>query len=124
MLQEEEKLSLANLALGACIERFDEELQHVLDNLVDPNCTDGVRSITLTVAIKPNEARTMAKVGVLCKSSLAPVKAFETQLYVGSMPGGKGVAVEYNPAQLKLPGTEPGPRGVVRDKVVHGGNEK
>lgn len=67
-----ELVSLANLANGAAVERFDYELQKVLDNIADPNTkTKAARTITLKVSIVPSEDRSVGSVEIQCSSSLA-----------------------------------------------------
>ena len=67
----DEKLSLANLGGGAAVEKFDTELQKVLDNIADPNTVENAgREVTLKVKIKPKE-RDYAKVQILCGSKPA-----------------------------------------------------
>lgn len=67
-----EKVSLANLANGAAIERFDAELTRVLDNIADPNTkVKQARTVTLTVAIVPSADRTIGVVSIKAASKLA-----------------------------------------------------
>jgi len=90
----EERLSLANLGKGAAVERFDDELQKVLENILDPNTRpDLVRSVTLTVKIKPNEDRDFANVEIQATSKLAPYDHVPTHIYIGTEKG-RAVAVE------------------------------
>ncbi|MEH7503264.1 replication terminator protein [Neobacillus drentensis] len=74
-------VDLNNFADGAMAERFNQELQKVLDNIVDPN-TDPkkVRKVTLTVSISSNDKRELANVSVQAKSTMSPAKNIETQL--------------------------------------------
>lgn len=94
-------VSLANLARGACLERFDDELKRVLDNINDPNTADGPRSITLKVTISPNEERTSAGVSINVDSSVRGPKPVPTMIFIGKDQG-QSVAYEHNPEQLKL----------------------
>lgn len=98
---ETEKTSLANLLGGAAIERFDDELRSVLENILDPNAGEGARTITLKVKLKPTDDRTRADVLITCQSSLVAPAGVQTLLYVGKDQG-QAVAFEYNPEQLKL----------------------
>lgn len=98
MTQESELVSLANLGHGAAIERFDDEFQRALNNIIDPNTGEGARTITLKVKLKPNNGRTSCTVAVICSSTLACAKPFETQLFVGK-DRGTARASEYNPEQ-------------------------
>lgn len=67
-----EKVSLANLAGGAAVERFDAELARVLDNMADQNTkVKEARTITLKVQIVPTEDRAMGVVSIQASSKLA-----------------------------------------------------
>lgn len=100
---EEEKVSLATLAQGAAVERFDYALREVLTNIQDPN-TDWKqkRTINLKVIIEPDEDRQMGKVTVACDSKMAPVRPFALNIFMGRDSQGKGVASEANPRQNEL----------------------
>lgn len=79
-----EMINLNNFAEGAVAERFNMELQNVLNNLADPN-TDAkkARKLTLTLTIKGNEKRDIANVDIQTKISLVPAKPIETQMIIG-----------------------------------------
>lgn len=96
-----ESLSVKDLARGAAIERFDDELQVVLDNVVDPNTGLGAREVTLKVKIKPNENRDRCDVQIICTSKLGASKPVGTVVYVGRGVDG-AVASEYDPKQLQM----------------------
>lgn len=72
-------VSLNEFANGAVLERFNVELQKILENINDPN-TDPkkARKLTLTVTMKGDEERELATVSVQAKSTLAPAKDVET----------------------------------------------
>jgi hypothetical protein len=98
---EEDRTSLLNLGRGSAIERFDDELARVVDNILDVNTTDAARTITLTVTFKPAKDRGRCDVGVKIASKLAPAEPFETVIFVGR--DGRGpIAVEHNPDQMKM----------------------
>lgn len=98
----DEKLSLLNLGGGAAIERFDDELQAVLDNISDPNTQESAaREVVLKVKITPKE-RSYAKVEIDCRSKLAPAEKYDTNVYIGVDTRGRSEAFEHNPEQLKL----------------------
>jgi hypothetical protein len=104
-MDEKQMVSLENLGRGAAIEQFAEEFRKVLENIVDPNTpAKNERTITLEVKIKPNDNRDYCVLRVSCSSKLSPVKAFETQMFVGRdfAHGGVVVATEHNPQQLGL----------------------
>jgi len=96
------RLSLANLGAGAAIERFDDELQAVLNNIADPNAAEkAAREVVLKVKIKP-EDRNYAKIEIVCASKLAPAESYATNIYIGADVRGRAEAFEHNPEQLKF----------------------
>lgn len=99
----EEYVSLATLGRGAAVELFDDELQRMLANILDPNTSpDTVRSVTLTVKVKPDESREHGRVILEVKSKLASPKGVGTVLFFGKE-NGRAIALERNPRQPDLP---------------------
>jgi|LSQX01.1.fsa_nt_gb hypothetical protein len=94
-MQQEEKLSLSEMAQGAFMEQFNIELNKVLANIVDPN-TDPKkpRKITLTAILKANEEREVATFEVQSKAALVPVKPVGTMIIIDRDAQGKVVAAE------------------------------
>lgn len=88
-------VDLNSFASGAMSERFNQELQKVLDNIVDPN-TDPkkARKVTLTVTISSNDNRELASVSVKADSKLCPAKNIETQLLMDYDSNGKVTGAE------------------------------
>jgi uncharacterized protein YuzE len=88
-------VDLNDFADGAMAERFNQELQKVLDNIIDPN-TDPkkVRKVTLTVSINSNDKRELANVSVQAKSTMSPAKNIETQLLMDYDSKGKVTGAE------------------------------
>ncbi|MFS0766060.1 replication terminator protein [Peribacillus phoenicis] len=74
-------IDLNTFAEGALSERFNNELQRVLENIADPN-TDPkkTRKLTMTVAFNADEKRDVIFTSVLAKLSLAPAKQIEAKL--------------------------------------------
>jgi hypothetical protein len=74
-------IDLTNFADGSVAEKFNQELQKVLENIADPN-TDPkkVRKLTLTIKVAGNDKREVLDVLVEAKSALIPAKAIETKL--------------------------------------------
>ena len=105
-----EILSLANMAGGAVLERFNIEMQKVIQNISDPN-TDArkKRSVTIKVTVAPNEQRNMAVLYIETKSSLLPAVPVNTSIVIDMDKGGNIVAAELfsnDPAQRMIdPGT-------------------
>lgn len=93
-------LSLANLAGGAAIERFDIELARVLENIADPNTSLKPRKITLEVVIKPDDRREGCDIGVSCAAKLAGLTAFGTHIYINSRR--RGQAFEADTDQMSI----------------------
>ncbi len=103
MSSKERTLCLETLREGAAVERFNDELQTVLANIVDFNTSHKTkRSITLKVEFTPNEDRTNMGLNITCVSKLAPPKPVEGFAYVGQDKDGVR-ATEYNPRQPELP---------------------
>jgi hypothetical protein len=88
-------VDLNTFANGAMAERFNQELQKVLDNVVDPN-TDPkkVRKVTMTVSISSNENRELSDVSVQVKSTLAPAKNIEAKIIMDYDSKGKVTGAE------------------------------
>lgn len=88
-------IDLEKFADGAVAERFNEELQKVLENIADPN-TDAkkVRKLTLTVAFKADDKRDVVQVSVQAKTTLAPATNIETKLIIDHEKTGKVIGAE------------------------------
>jgi hypothetical protein len=74
-------INLSSFAEGAVAERFNAELQKILENIADPN-TDAakVRKLTLTLSFKADEKRDIVVTSVQAKSALSPAKHIETKI--------------------------------------------
>ncbi|MCM2675598.1 replication terminator protein [Alkalicoccobacillus plakortidis] len=88
-------IDLNNFADGGLAEKFNDELQKVLENMADPN-TDPtkVRSITLSVSLKGDKKREVADVSVRATSKLQPYEDLETKLIMDRDSKGKMVGKE------------------------------
>lgn len=102
MITSQEQVTLANLADGAVVERFADELERVLANIQDPNTTLVTRTITLTVKIKPDENRRVGAVGISAKATMAPTRPLSAAIMIGKE-GDTPVAMEIIEAQQELP---------------------
>jgi len=91
----DEKITLETLAGGAVEERFNDALQEVLANIIDPN-TDykAKRKIQMTVTFNPREKRDFSVIDCGVKVTLAPQKSVETAIYIGRNGKGQAVAAE------------------------------
>ena len=98
-----DQVSLSTIGGGAAVERFDDELRRVLDNIIDPNTPPkAMRKVTLEVKIKPDVDREIGQVEIVVKSQIAPAEAYETKFIIGKDMG-RGVATEYiSPKQRTL----------------------
>ena len=102
MFTKEEPVSLTNLGEGAAIELFNEELQKVLDNIVDPNTKPKqAREVVLRVKITPDEERDIGDIEITCISKPAPAKGFTTKCILGRT-GKHGEARELQSAQTSF----------------------
>ncbi|WP_082112456.1 hypothetical protein [Paenibacillus sp. DMB20] len=93
-------VDIAKLAGGAMQERINRELKKVAENILDPNTkADAVRTVTISIKIKPNEARQMASSDIEVKSSLAPAKGVPTAFIFDYDKEGKAVIKELSTGQ-------------------------
>lgn len=98
-----DSVTLENLGLGASVEKFEDALRKVLDNILDPNTLATVaREVILRVKIKPSEERTDATVLIDCQAKLASLKAFPTRIFIGKSINGQPEAHEVNANQYTL----------------------
>lgn len=88
-------VDLNNFADGGLAEKFNDELQKVLENIADPN-TDPtkVRSVTVTVSLKGDKKRELANTTIRATSKLAPYEDIETQIIMDRDSKGKVVGKE------------------------------
>lgn len=88
-------VDLNEFAGGAVSEKFNIELQKVLENISDPN-TDfkKARKVTLVVTLKSNENRNLANVSVEAKSSIAPPQPIGTELLIDTDKDGRITGAE------------------------------
>ena len=101
---EQVKVSLINLGGGAAIEKFDDELQKVIQNILDPNTTLRPRKVVLEVTLTPNETREISVTDIECTAKLAKVKPFKTTLFIGEDEEGATAVEAKNPNQGALAG--------------------
>lgn len=114
-------INFATLAGGAVEERFHQELEKVLANIMDPN-TDGkaVRGLNISIKFKPTEERrSMPTVEFQIAPKLAPVKNIKTAILIDEDLNGKVVSAELCTqvkGQMVIEGTET--PDVTSDKVT------
>jgi hypothetical protein len=97
------QITLGNLGGGAAVEKFEDELAKVIENILDPNTdAQAKRGIRLDVKIVPNCDRTFGKIEIVAQAKLAPAVAYETQAFFGKAKSGDPVAYEDNPRQTTI----------------------
>jgi|SRR5215475_10032115 len=95
-------VSLATLNGGAAIEQFDNELDAILQNILDPNTKpETKREVILRVMITPAEHRRHADVSIQVTSKPAPAQETRTVFFLGSKRG-RAVAAERDLKQLSF----------------------
>lgn len=76
------EITLDTLNMGAARELFDAAWKRLLDNIADENTkATAVRSISITIKVKPSETRETANTTVGVKESLAPLNPHEHFVY-------------------------------------------
>lgn len=77
-------IDLNNIANGALLEKANQAMQQIVDNIADPN-TDSkkTRSITIKIEFKANEERDLAQTEINVKAALAPTKGTSTKFLIG-----------------------------------------
>lgn len=83
-MKEEKQLSLDRFANGAILEKFNQEIQKVSENIYDPNTSaTAKRTITMKLEIKPDAGRELGDTEIIVTSKLAPSKSVPTKLVFG-----------------------------------------
>jgi hypothetical protein len=95
-------LSLDNIAGGEVAERYAQAMEDVMENILDPNTTDGKRSITITITLEPKKKdKNLISVIGDVKAKVAPRMGATTQLIIGKEDSGEVVANEIYKGQVK-----------------------
>ena len=91
------KVNLEEFAGGALQEKFDDAMDKVLANLMDPNTPwKNKRKISVEITFEQNEERDDTSVNVSVVSRLAPVKPIATRMSIGrDLVTGEVFAEEY-----------------------------
>lgn len=91
------KVNLEEFAGGALQEKFDDAIEKVLANLMDPNTPwKNKRKISIEVTFEQNEDRDDTSVNVSVVPKLAPVKPIATRMAIGKdIKSGEVFAQEY-----------------------------
>ena len=78
------KVNLEEFAGGALQEKFDDAMEKVLVNLMDPNTPwKNKRKISVEITFEQNEDRDDTSVNVSVVPKLAPVKPITTRMVIG-----------------------------------------
>lgn len=86
---------LNSFADGAALERFNREMNRVLENIADPNTDPSKkRTLTLTFTLTADEARDVVTTDVSAKSKLVPANSVGTKLIIDVGQDGKLVGQE------------------------------
>lgn len=94
------EIKLESLAEGSVAEKFNQELSKVLANIADPNTVaEATRKVSITLTVKPDENRELAKVSISATSTLAPTKEVLTTIIMDRDNQGKAVAAELKSGQ-------------------------
>lgn len=103
-----QKIELQTIQNGAIVDLFNEELKKVLANIEDINTSAGsARTITIKIAIKPDDTRRSAKIQLSVDSSLAKSSPSIGLLYLDKDEKGKLAAYEDEPGNLFDPKVTP-----------------
>ncbi len=98
-----EYLNLENLGRGVVLEKFDEALQQVLENIDDPNCSlKAKRKITIDIEFKPIAKGKACTYAAEVKVKLAPQSKHEGTITTGKIKGGAYVASESDLDQEEM----------------------
>lgn len=97
------RASLMTLYGGAAIERFDHEMQKVIENIKDVNTdAEQKRKITLEVIFSPYSDRTGVEVEIGCKSTIAATaKLVDGTMFIMKADG-QYAAFTHDPRQQEL----------------------
>ncbi len=111
-MAEDTYVDIQTLGRGAAMELFNDGLNKVLENILDPNTeAKQTRKVTLTVEFKPTEDRDVARAIMSVKCNLASAKGVGTFIFIGREQG-RAVAMQRDTRQMDLPMT-----------VTEGGNQ-
>ncbi len=114
MAQARQIKKLDELMDGALTERFNYEMERVLNNVFDPNTSPKAkRQIQIVIDIMPNERRDAAEFKVDVKSKTAPPVAVTQTVFLAMDDNGNVTATEMTnqaPGQINMDGEVSLPR--------------
>ena len=96
-------MTIANIAGGALVERANEKIQEVLNNIMDPNTdAEKKRKVVITLEFAGlDDDRYMADVSFNVKSTLVPARKISTRIAFESDRDGNVVAEELQKGGVK-----------------------
>jgi len=98
-----EKVELTTLSGGAAYDMFNEELKSIMENIQDVNTpSKTVRSITMTLKIRPSEDRLTAETELSVSKKIATIKPVVKSMFFSKDEENNLCAFEDNPKQQTL----------------------
>ncbi|APF21634.1 replication terminator protein [Clostridium butyricum] len=92
----EKFINLESFADGALAEKVNMALRQVLDNMIDPNTDWKIkRKLTIDMTLVTGEDRELTEVNIIAKTKLAPSKALQAKIVIGTDGKGGVLASEY-----------------------------
>ncbi len=121
MPQQRQIRKLDELMDGALTERFNYEMERVLNNVFDPNTSPKAkRQIQIVIEIAPNERRDAAEFKIDVKSKVAAPIAVAQTVFLAMADDGRVIATEMTnqvPGQIDLDGEVNIPRVIEFNKA-------
>ncbi|MBY6950321.1 replication terminator protein [Clostridium sporogenes] len=92
----EKMINLETFADGALAEKVNMALKEVLTNITDPNTSwKTKRKLTLDITFSAGEDRELAMLDIVAKTKLAPAKALNSKIVIGTDGKGGILASEF-----------------------------
>lgn len=111
-------INIGNLGNGSVIDKFDQELARCIANIYDLDTPAmAPRVITLKIKLRPSEDRVKIAVEVSGESSLASVRASDSQFYVAKDAEGNLHGIVMDPRQLNIFNSAQAERAAEADRV-------
>ena len=102
MLTKDENLSFQNLDSGNLQEGFNQALEKVIKNCMDPNAGVKSRKLVVTIEVIPNERRDEVGIVAQVDTKLLTTKKLKTAATMGLDAQGRGVMREFQTRQQPL----------------------
>jgi hypothetical protein len=88
------KLTLANIGSGELMALADRELTKICENIADPAVkTEGIRTLTIKVKIKPDKKGQTAQMSYACTSALVPTDPGADTAFIAMDPESKIISL-------------------------------